>query len=136
MRYIHLNPYRAKICTTIEELDHYPWSGHAVILGTRQALFQDVATVVKRFSGSRERYHAFIREGITTGSDEGFIATIRQSNTGRENVHNAGCWVIGDQEFVREVMSSDANRRAHVARYQKEGFDISSLAKKSAVQWG
>ena len=28
VRYIHLNPIRAGVIKTIEELDHYPWSGH------------------------------------------------------------------------------------------------------------
>lgn len=29
IRYIHLNPMRAKILSALEELDKYPWTGHA-----------------------------------------------------------------------------------------------------------
>ena len=105
-------------------------------MGARQALFQDVETVLKRFSGSKEHYDTCIQEGIARGADEGFIATIRQSNEGRKDVRNAGCWVIGDTEFVRKVLSSDANRRARVARYQKEGFDISRLAEQVSEKTG
>ena len=136
VRYIHLNPYRSNNCTTIEELDRYPWSGHASIMGVQTSQFQDVETVLKRFSGSRELYRTFIQEGIANGAEEGFINTIRRSNEGCEDVRNAGCWVIGDSEFVRNVLLSDANRRARVARYQKEGFDISRLAEQVGEKAG
>ena len=36
VRYIHLNPLRACIVKTVEELDYFPWSGHAVILGNKE----------------------------------------------------------------------------------------------------
>ncbi|MHB8986590.1 MAG: transposase, partial [Eubacteriales bacterium] len=36
VRYIHLNPLRAGIVKTIEELDVYPWSGHGAIIGKSQ----------------------------------------------------------------------------------------------------
>ena len=35
VRYIHLNPLRAGIVSSLEELALYPWSGHAVLLGNR-----------------------------------------------------------------------------------------------------
>jgi len=36
IRYIHLNPLRAKLIQDIKELDKYPWTGHSPILGYRQ----------------------------------------------------------------------------------------------------
>jgi putative transposase len=33
IRYIHLNPLRAKLVQDLNELDKYPWSGHSAILG-------------------------------------------------------------------------------------------------------
>jgi putative transposase len=35
VRYIHLNSLRAGVVATLDELDTYPWAGHAVLLGTR-----------------------------------------------------------------------------------------------------
>ena len=32
-RYLHLNPGRAKIVLSLEELDRYPWGGHRAIWG-------------------------------------------------------------------------------------------------------
>ena len=33
IRYIHLNPLRAKLVQDLKELDKYPWTGHSAILG-------------------------------------------------------------------------------------------------------
>ena len=33
IRYIHLNPVRAKLVATLEQLDRYRWSGHRSIIG-------------------------------------------------------------------------------------------------------
>ena len=36
IRYIHLNPLRAKLVRDLKELDKYPWCGHSAILGRRK----------------------------------------------------------------------------------------------------
>jgi len=36
IRYIHLNPLRAKLVQDLKELDKYPWTGHSTILGRRK----------------------------------------------------------------------------------------------------
>ncbi len=41
VRYIHLNPLRAGLVADMAGLDHYPWSGHAVLL--RNRYYGDVA---------------------------------------------------------------------------------------------
>jgi REP element-mobilizing transposase RayT len=33
LRYIHLNPLRAGIVTTLDALARYPWSGHRQLIG-------------------------------------------------------------------------------------------------------
>jgi REP element-mobilizing transposase RayT len=35
VRYIHLNPLRAKLIKSLEQLDRYHWSGHSMIMGKR-----------------------------------------------------------------------------------------------------
>ena len=42
VRYIHLNPLRAKMVPSMGELDHYEFCGHGVILGKHQKEWQDV----------------------------------------------------------------------------------------------
>ena len=35
VRYIHLNPIRAKVITDLKELSRYPYSGHSALMGHR-----------------------------------------------------------------------------------------------------
>ena len=41
VRYIHLNPLRAGVVKSMEGLDHYPWSGHRVLVEKGKNDWQD-----------------------------------------------------------------------------------------------
>jgi len=49
VRYIHLNPVRARLVDSIDSLSDYLWSGHAVLMGKTKIDFQDVDAVLGRF---------------------------------------------------------------------------------------
>lgn len=49
LRYIHLNPVRAKMVGSLDELGHYPWTGHSVLMGHGTRAFQEVNEVLGRF---------------------------------------------------------------------------------------
>jgi len=75
IRYIHLNPLRAKLILDIDSLDIYPWSGHAELLGNYtdtcfSCLSQD--SVLRLFGktlvSARQTYHQFIADGIKVNS--------------------------------------------------------------------
>lgn len=102
--------------------------------GEKNAAFQDVEPVLRRFGGSREQYRRYLEEGSRSETEKEFIVTIRRSNEGREDTLNVGSWVIGDPDFVRTVLATDRNRRIKVARYQKEGWDVSRLADVISLQ--
>jgi len=51
VRYIHLNPLRAKIVLTLADLDSYPYAGHRFVLGKGGSSWQDVDTVLSHFGG-------------------------------------------------------------------------------------
>ena len=48
VRYIHLNPLRAGMVSNLEELDHYPWSGHVVLMGNRQVDGHDTDAILEQ----------------------------------------------------------------------------------------
>src|SRR5665647_2349785 len=77
VRYIHLNPLRAGMIASLEELDLYPWSGHAVLLGHRPLAGQETAAILERFgqriTTARQNYRQFIAEGIKTGRREDLV---------------------------------------------------------------
>jgi REP element-mobilizing transposase RayT len=72
VRYIHLNPLRAGMVANLEELDRYPWCGHAVLLGNNVLNGQSVEEVLALFAGqirtARHNYRRFLADGIRQGN--------------------------------------------------------------------
>jgi putative transposase len=71
VRYIHLNPLRAGLVESLDVLDSYQWSGHAVIMGKRTFAGQNEDEVRLLFDNrkgiSRKKYRSFIEDGICQG---------------------------------------------------------------------
>lgn len=74
VRYIGLNPLRARLVDDLEGLDRYPWSSHAVLLGYQSLAGQAVDEVLARFGARRKaavpRYRAFVEAGVALGRQE------------------------------------------------------------------
>ena len=60
VRYIHLNPLRSGLVSTLGQLAKYPWCGHGALVGIRSLPWQAVDEVLETFGGTRgvarERY--------------------------------------------------------------------------------
>jgi hypothetical protein len=71
VRYIHLNPLRARLVPDVRALDRYPWSGHATLVGRRPYPWQDRDYVLGWFGRSQRvavrGYRAYVYEGISKG---------------------------------------------------------------------
>lgn len=70
-RYIHLNPLRARIVKDMNDLDAYPWTGHAAIVGRQPRPWQDKDRILSYFGNTegeaKEQYRQFVEEGIAMG---------------------------------------------------------------------
>jgi REP element-mobilizing transposase RayT len=62
VRYIHLNPLRAKLVKTPNELDTYPWCGHSSIMGNQKFEWQDRGYVLIWFGKNQEESTKAYRE--------------------------------------------------------------------------
>jgi hypothetical protein len=91
LRYIHLNPVRAKI---VENPSDYLWSSHRVYLGLGDAPFIDYEFVLGQFSNrlmeARRMYENFILDGLKEGRKEEYSKGI----AGR---------FLGDREFIADI---------------------------------
>jgi len=71
IRYIHLNPIRAGIIKTVEELDRYPWSGHSTVMENKNNKWMDTKYVLANFSSKKKAasnaYRRFMEEGVSMG---------------------------------------------------------------------
>ena len=71
VRYIHLNPIRAKVVKTMSELDRYRWCGHSVVMGRMKHEWQDRDYVLSWFGEkegeARRAYRQYVEEGVGQG---------------------------------------------------------------------
>lgn len=108
VRYIHLNPLRSRIVKSLTELDCYPWSGHAVIMGKLQIEGQSVAEVLEYFGKNKtlakKKYRQFVEDGATQGRRDDLIGGgLRRSQGALEDGQRPESYddrVLGSGEFV------------------------------------
>lgn len=110
VRYIHLNPFRAGLVKEMNALDHYRWSGHAVLMGNRELPGQKTDEVLtcfgKRVRNARRHYREFVMDGVTQGKrDELVGGGLRRTLklTGFEEVTAYDERVLGSGEFVEQL---------------------------------
>ncbi|MGD0489630.1 MAG: transposase [Syntrophorhabdales bacterium] len=125
VRYIHLNPLRSSLVTSLDELDTYPWSGHSVLLGRRECAWQECGYVLTRFGATakaaRGAYRAFVAAATAEGrrpdlTGGGLVRSTGGLRRGRE------AWasderILGGSDFVESVKAQiDAFQPAKARR--------------------
>ncbi|VAW32759.1 protein of unknown function DUF1568 [hydrothermal vent metagenome] len=111
IRYIHLNPLRAKIVPEITTLDTYPWSGHAVLMGRTdlpgQAIDEVLLLFGKRRKESRRKYRQFLSDGISQGRRPelvgGGLRRSRKADNGQDECAVFDDRILGSGEFVERL---------------------------------
>ncbi len=118
VRYIHLNPLRAGIVKSIEELERYPWCGHSVLTARRKNDWQETEYVLRQFSEERKKairsYREFIEEGKDQGrrldlvggglirSLGGWSQVLSLRGSGKDLEHDAR--ILGGEGFVQDIL--------------------------------
>jgi REP-associated tyrosine transposase len=146
VRYIHLNPLRARMVRDLQELEGFPYAGHGALLGKRKRPWQDVAYVLGQFGGrvteARRRYRAYVKEGLGQGK--------RPELVGGGLIRSPGGWVkakalrkkelrlkgderiLGDSDFVIKVLEQCEEGLARRYRLQAGGYDFGKLLRRAA----
>ncbi|SRR6266568_555481 len=118
IRYIHLNPLRVGLVKTIDELDSYPWSGHAVLMGKQELSRQSIDDVLllfgQRKKSARQKYREFVIDGIKHGHRDDLVGGGLRRSQGVRNMGEYEAYderILGSGEFVeslwRETESSE-----------------------------
>ena len=124
VRYIHLNPLRAKLVKDLTALDRYPWSGHCAIVGKKRWDWQDCDYVLRWFGSSLKEaqtaYRRYVGQGIALGK--------RPELVGGGLIRSLGGWskvlstrrhgdrqlyderILGNGDFVKQVLSQAEER--------------------------
>lgn len=147
IRYIHLNPIRAKIVPDIVSLDKYQWCGHSAIVGYQNNDFQEIDEVLTWFGKKKReaihKYREFIKDGMIQGTNIDFMGGgLIRSMGGWKNAmsmkRKKEYWrgderILGDSEFVSQVLDKTEETIEIKEKLLKAGWDLTKLIKKVCV---
>jgi putative transposase len=143
VRYIHLNPLRARVVADLKVLGEYPYCGHSVLMGRNERPWQDTSYVLSYFGGrireAREHYLSY----ILAGKDQGR----RPELVGGGLIRSLGGWeevkkiplkgqsrikgderILGESDFVMEVLSLAKQKYSRQYEFKRLGYDIQKVA--------
>ena len=146
VRYIHLNPLRAKLVNDLTELSKYPYAGHSAILGKIKNDWQDVDYVLsffaKRKGTAGKRYLEYVSIGIAKGS--------RPDLVGGGLIRSLGGWtevknlqkgdlrqkgderILGDSDYVLDVLKQTQEQFERKYELKAKGYNLDVLAERVA----
>ena len=145
IRYIHLNPLRAKLVSNIPELNGYRYCGHSALTGKRLREWQDTRYVLGNFGESvkkaRNEYVDFVKAGASQGRKPELVGgglirslggwkEVKKLALNRQDRIKGDERILGDSDFVREVLAGSNERYDRKYRLKSLGYDISKVERK------
>ena len=145
VRYIHLNPLRAKVVPDISGLNRYTYCGHIVLMGKKKCTWQDTKYVLayfgRKISEARKGYLSYVKSGIEKGR--------RPELVGGGLIRSLGGWgevkkirlkgqdrlkgderILGDSVFVMEVLSEANEKFNRQYELKNLGYDLKKLERR------
>ncbi len=148
VRYIHLNPLRARLVKQLKELDKYSYCGHSVLMGKKKHEWQDTDYILRlynrKYLTARQRYREFVKKGITDGR--------RPELVGGGLIRSAGGWsvvkamrrgferikgderILGDGDFVETALKKAQEDLDRKSQLEAAGYDFDWLVGRVARQ--
>jgi len=147
VRYIHLNPIRARIVHSLPELNRYAYSGHSTLMGRRIRPWQDVEYVLSYFGKTpgraKKAYYSYVEAGIEQGR--------RKELTGGGLIRSLGGWaevskyglkgeghiksderILGESDFVDDILSLANENFERNYGLKRLGYDKDRIALRVA----
>ncbi|MCB2149687.1 MAG: transposase [Deltaproteobacteria bacterium] len=150
VRYIHLNPLRARIVADLNALDGYTYCGHSRLTGRISDGWQSEDGVLSLFGkqrkAARRYYRSFIQKGLAQGK--------KPELTGGGLLRSAGGWgvlksmrrmkehlkgderILGDSEFVMQVIESAQERMEERYRLAAQGHTFNRMIEQVSEYFG
>jgi putative transposase len=146
VRYIHLNPLRARVVKDLKALKGYRWCGHSALMGKTEALFQDTEFILKLFGRSlraaRRAYVNYVSKGVNQGRRPDLI--------GGGLLRSVGGWaklkgfsdigvrikgderILGSSDFVERVLKQADEQLEEKYRLQAKAISLAALVDQVA----
>ena len=144
VRYIHLNPLRASVVSSLRQLDHYPYSGHSRLMDNVKDSWQETDRVLalfgKKAAVARRKYREFVSNGVKAGrkpelTGGGLIRSVggwsALKSLGNMGIHfKSDERILGDSDFAEKVLGDAAEEMEHRYRHKVEGYDFDTVVKR------
>ena len=150
VRYIHLNPIRAGIVKTIEELDRDPWCGHRTLIGKAKQPWMDVDSVLSQFGDTWRKaiseYRRFMQEGVGRGkvteltggglirSQGGWSQVLAMRSRGQKEDFDQR--ILGGGEFVNQILKEAEERHLRQLKHKRSGKTIQTIIEEECRRSG
>jgi putative transposase len=151
VRYIHLNPLRARLVKNYTQLGRYRWCGHGVLMGEIQNEWQDRDYVLRWFGQkqgeAKKAYRNYVKKGIDQGrrpelvggglirSSGGWSAVKALRQSGQRELSDDR--ILGSGEFVERIIKEADAKIKHQLPVKEQGqiIDkfIAKLCKKEKI---
>jgi putative transposase len=147
VRYIHLNPVRGGVVSTLSELNGYDYSGHSVLMGGKERSWQDTEYVLgffgKTIGRARKAYSSYVETGFEQGRREeltggGLIRSLggwsevrKQGLKGRDHIKSDER-ILGESDFVANVLSEAEEAFERKYELKSLGYDLDRIAARVA----
>ena len=144
IRYIHLNPVRAKLVATLPQLDRYQWTGHRAIIGKTKYSWMDSDRALKEFGSSRRRalseYRRFMQEGFGQGrlpeltggglirSKGGWSQVLSARRSGRKEEFDER--ILGSGDFVNSILEETEEKAKNQLKLRRSGRTLASIVEE------
>jgi putative transposase len=145
VRYIHLNPLRAKTVVDLKELDRYSYCGHSALMGKEKREWQEIEYVLgyfgTRIGDARKKYRSYVEKGVILGR--------RPELVGGGLIRSLGGWdevkkirlsgqdriksdqrILGESEFVSDVLSESEKQFSRKYRLKSLGYDFERVLQR------
>jgi hypothetical protein len=146
VRYIQLNPLRAKLVEDMRKLNRYLFCGHSVLMGKRKNDWQDTDYILrlfdKTFLKARRLYGEFVHEGIEQGRRAdlvggGLIRSLGGWSSARAFRRRADRMrsderILGDGDFVESVLQLNEEQLERRYEYRARGYDFDWMVEQVA----
>jgi putative transposase len=147
VRYIHLNPVRGGIVSTLSELNGYGYCGHSVLMGRTKRSWQDVDYVLGSFGKTtgraRKAYSSYVEAGLEQGRrDEltggglirslGGWSEVRKKGLKGRNRIKSDERILGESDFVANVLSDAEEAFERKYELKSLGYDVDRVAARVA----
>jgi len=151
VRYIHLNPLRARIVSDIPELNSYSYCGHSVLMDKNKRPWQDMGYVLSFFGKSlreaRKRYLQYVESGIEQGRRPELVGgglirslggwrAVKDARFSGQDRMKGDHRILGDSAFVIEVLAEAEEKFERFYELKSKGYNLDTIGRKVCALFG